>query len=242
MVSPPTSSPIRMARSAGALYLVNILAGAFAIGVVPAMLVVTGDAVATANNIQSHELLYRSSLAAHVVVTVTNVPLALIFYTLFKVVDVRVALLNAFFTLVATAIEASSVINQFATLLLLGGGAYTHGLSVEQTQALMYVPFGLSGTGYDVSGVFFAFAALTIGYLIVRSTFLPRVIGLFLVVDCGGYLLYSFADMLAPGFATHLVPWVQLPILAGEGSLCLWLLIVGLNAQRWRDIASRLAG
>jgi len=228
-----------MARSAGALYLVNILAGGFAIGVVPAILVVTGDAAATANNIQSHELLYRSSLAAHVVVTLTNVPLALIFYTLFKVVNARVALLNAFFILVATAIEASSVINQFATLLLLGGGPYTHGLSVEQTQALMYMPFGLSGIGYDVSDVFYAFDALTIGYLIFRSTFFPRVIGLFLAVDGVGYLLYSFADMLAPGFAAHLVPWVQLPILIGEGSLCLWLLIVGLNAQRWTQTANR---
>src|SRR5262249_40417990 len=106
MDSTPTSSPVGMARSAGALYLVNILAGGVAIGVVPAILVVTGDAAATANNIQSHELLYRSSLAAHVVVTLTNVPLALIFYTLFKVVNARVALLNAFFILVATAIEA----------------------------------------------------------------------------------------------------------------------------------------
>ena len=73
------TSPRQLARIAGALYLINIVAGAFAIGIVPAMLVVSGDAAATANNIQTHELLYRLSLVAHVVVTVTNVPLALIF-------------------------------------------------------------------------------------------------------------------------------------------------------------------
>ncbi len=227
----------RLARTAGGLYLVNIAAGAFAIGVVPSMLVVAGDAAATAQNIQSHELLYRSSLVAHVIVTVTNVPLAIIFYELFKVVNRRIALVNASFILVATAIEASSLINQFAPLYLLSAGPYARGLSAEQTQALMYMPFGLGAIGYDVSNVFYAFDALTIGYLIVRSTFFPRLIGLFLAVDCVGYLFYSFADMLAPGSAAHLVPWVQLPILLGEGSLCLWLLIVGLNVPRWTEAA-----
>jgi hypothetical protein len=226
---------------AGGLYLVNILAGAFAIGVVPAMLVVAGDASATAFNVQSHELLYRSSLAAHVIVTVTNVPLAMIFYELFRVVNRRLAMLNVFFTLVATAIESSAVINQFAPLMLLSGGPFAQGLSPEQTQALAYLPFGLSGIGYDVSDVFYAFDVLTLGYLIFRSTFFPRAIGLLLAIDCVGYLLYSFADMLAPGFAAHLVPWAQLPILLGEGSLCLWLLIVGLNVERWRERATRLA-
>ena len=89
MDSTAGASPRQLARIAGALYLINIVAGAFAIGIVPAMLVVSGDAAATANNIQTHELLYRLSLVAHVVVTVTNVPLALIFYELFKADPIR---------------------------------------------------------------------------------------------------------------------------------------------------------
>jgi hypothetical protein len=82
MDSVADTSPRQLARIAGALYLINILGGAFAIGLVPATLVVSGDAAATAHNIQAHELLYRLGLAAHVVVTVTNVPLAVIFYEL----------------------------------------------------------------------------------------------------------------------------------------------------------------
>src|SRR5919204_119040 len=109
------TSPRQLARMAGALYLLNILGGAFAIGIVPAMLVVSGDAAATAHNIQAHELLYRLGLAAHVVVTVTNVPLAVIFYELFRVVNARLALLDACFILVATAIEAAGLLNQFRT-------------------------------------------------------------------------------------------------------------------------------
>ena len=122
-------SPRRLARMAGALYLINILGGAFAITIVPAMLVVQGNLTATAHNLQTHELLYRSGLAAHLVVTTTNAPLAVIFYELFKVVNRRLALLDACFILVATAIEAAGLLNQFAPLVLLGNPPYTGALS-----------------------------------------------------------------------------------------------------------------
>ena len=115
------ASPRQLARMAGALYLINIVGGAFAIGFVNGTLFAP-DPATTAANIQAHQLLYRSGLAAHVVVTVTNVPLALIFYELFKVVNRRVALLAAFFILVATAIEAAGLLNQFALLVLLATG------------------------------------------------------------------------------------------------------------------------
>src|ERR671927_750802 len=134
------TSPRQLARIAGALYLINILGGAFAIGVVPAMLVVSGDAAATAHNIQTHELLYRLGLAAHLVVTVTNVPLAVIFYDPFKVVNRRLALLDACFILVATAIEAGGLLGEFAPLFLLGSGPYASALPAAQLQALAYMP------------------------------------------------------------------------------------------------------
>src|SRR5216683_5986430 len=86
------ASPRQLARIAGGLYLFNIVGGAFAIGFVPAMLVVSGNAAATAHNIQANELLYRSGLLAHAMVTATNIPLAVIFYDLFKVVNRRFAL------------------------------------------------------------------------------------------------------------------------------------------------------
>lgn len=106
------ASPRQLARIAGVLYLINIVGGAFAIGIVPALVVVPGDAAATAHNIQTHELLYRLGLVAHVVVDVTNVPLAVIFYDPFKVVNRRLALLVVVFILVGTAVEASGLLNQ----------------------------------------------------------------------------------------------------------------------------------
>src|SRR6266581_4316050 len=148
MDSMADTSPRQLARIAGALYLINIVAGAFAIGIVPATLVVSGDAAATANNIQTHELLYRSSLVAHIVVTVTNVPLAMIFYELFKVVNRRLALLDVFFILVATAIEAAGILNQFAPLVLLGSRPYPSAFPAAQLQALAYLPNDLSAIDY----------------------------------------------------------------------------------------------
>jgi len=232
------TSPRRLARIAGALYLINIVLGAFAIGIVPSIITVGPDAAATAHNIQTHELLYRLGLAAHVVVTVTNVPLAVIFYDLFKVVNRRFALLDAFFILVATAIEAAGLLHQFAPLVLLDSGPSASALPAAQLQALAYAPgSALSGIDYSIHTVFFGFDILCAAYLVLRSTFLPRAIGVLLAVDGLAYLVYSFADFLAPGFAAHLVPWIQFPALLGEGSLCLWLLVVGVNVERWKEQA-----
>src|SRR5919112_5821074 len=176
-----TTSPRQLARIAGSLYLVNIVLGAFAIGVVPAIIAVGPDAAATLHNIQAHELLYRLGLAAHVVVTVTNVPLALIFYELFKVVNRRLALLDAFFILVATAIEAAGLLHQFAPLVVLGGGPSASVPASQLQQAMAYVPGGvLSGLDYSIHTVFFGLDILLAAYLVLRSTFLPRAIGVLL--------------------------------------------------------------
>ncbi|HKT05277.1 MAG TPA: DUF4386 domain-containing protein [Rugosimonospora sp.] len=223
------TSPRTLARYAGGLYLVNIVAGAFAIGFVRATLFVSDPAV-TLHNLQTHELLYRSSLVAHVVVTLTNIPLAMIFYELFKVVNRRLALLDVFFTLVATAIEAAGILDQFTPLTLLDkGGALPPG----QLQALVSVHTGLATVDYDIYTVFYGFDLVCVGYLVLRSTFLPRAIGVLVALDAVAYVVNGFADQLAPGFAAHLVPWIQLPAILGEGSLCLWLLVRGLDAERW---------
>jgi hypothetical protein len=231
------ASPRRWARIAGGLYLINIVFGAFAIGYVPAMLVVPAAAT-TAHNIQTHELLYRLGLVAHLVVTVTNIPMAVIFYDLFKVVNRRLALLDLCFSLVATSVEVASLLNQFVPLVLLGSGPYASALPAAQLQALASLPGNLATIDYSIYGVLYGFDFICVAYLVFRSTFLPRVIGVLLAIYALAYLVYGFADLLAPGFAAHLVPWIQLPAPLSEGSLCLWLLVVGLNVERWKERAS----
>jgi hypothetical protein len=237
MHSTASASPRQLARTAGALYLVNIVLGAFAIGVVPTILIVP-DAAATAHNIQSHELLYRLSLAAHVIVTLTNIPMALIFYDLLKVVNRRIALLDVFFILVATAVEAAGVLNDFTSALLLGSRHYTGALPPAQLHALAYLTGDLSTIDYSIYGVFYGFDILCVAYLVYRSTFLPRIIGVLLAIDTLAYLVGGFTDFLAPGVAARLVPWIGLPTIFGEGSLCLWLLVAGVDVERWKERAA----
>jgi Domain of unknown function (DUF4386) len=234
------ASPRQLARIAGGLYLVNIIAGAFAIGVVPTVLVVR-DMATTAHNIQAHELLYRLGLVAHVVVTLTNVPMALIFYELLKVVNRRLALLDVFFSLVATAIEAASLVSQFIPVVLLGSGHYRSALPPAQLHALAYLPADLSGIGYSIYTVFYGFDFVVVAYLVYKSTFLPRAIGALLAIDALTYLVNGFTTILVPGAAARLGAWAGLPTIIAEGSLCLWLLVAGVNAERWNARASGAA-
>ena len=234
------TSPRRLARAAGALYLVNIVLGAFAIGLVPSMLIVS-DPAKTVHNIQAHETLYRLSLAAHVVVTLTNVPMALLFYELFKVVNRRLALLDVFFTLVATAIETAGIVNSFTPLALLHNKDYTHDLTAAQLQALSHLPGDLSSIDYAVYGIFYGCDILCTAYLVRKSGFLPSVIGLLLTIDALAYFVGGFATMIAPGVASDLSPWTLIPAPLGEGSLCVWLLIAGVNVRRWEERAATAA-
>jgi hypothetical protein len=235
------ASPRQLARTAGALYLINIILGAFALGVVPALLIVP-DVATTVRNIAAHELLFRLGLAAHVVVAMTNIPMAVIFYELFKVVNRRLALLDMLISLVATAVEIATLPSQFTPLVLLGSSHYTSALPAAQLHALAYLPGDLSATDYSIYGVFYGFDFIVVGYLVYRSTFLPRAIGVLLAIDALNYLFGGFATMLAPGFVAHLGAWTGLPTIIAEGSLSLWLLVAGVDTGRWKERASVAAG
>lgn len=229
------------ARIYGGLYLINIIGGIFAIGYLPAVLIVSGNAAATAQNIQTHELLYRWGLVAHIIVVLTTIPMTLIFYDFFKVVSRRLALLDVFFGLVATAIEGANLLNQFAPILLLGAGNDFRAFTPEQVQALVSLPLALQQMSYNIQQVFYSCDLIMAGYLIFRSTFVPRAVGVGLWIGVACYLTYSFASFLAPGFAAHLIPYIQVPSGLAELSLCLWFLIMGVNVARWEEQASQTA-
>jgi hypothetical protein len=189
------------------------------------------------HNIQANELLYRVGLAAHMIPIVCNVALVVLLYDLFKVVDRRIALMMVFYSLVGTAVECANLLNQFTPLVLLDAAQQAQALGADQVRDLAHAPLGLVSIGYDLQQVIYAFYLLAAGYLVFRSTFLPRGIGVLLVVAALAYLIYSFASFLSPAFAARLVPYIQLPSLLGEASLALSLLAIGVNVQRWREQA-----
>jgi len=229
-------SPQVYARIAGFLYLIVIVGGAFAELFVRQRLVVANDAAATANNILAHEQLFRLGFAAELIPLLCNVPLAVIFYELFKVVSRRVSLLVVFFSLVGTAIEGADLLNHFAPLILLKRG---HDLGVDQQllQAQAYMALNLQSIGFAIALTFFGCFCLSLGYLIFRSGFLPRVLGVLLAIEGVCYLTNSFADFLAPGIAARVFAFLLVSGLA-EVALCLWLLLRGLNVAKWQEKAS----
>jgi hypothetical protein len=229
-------SPQVQARIAGFLYLIVIVGGAFAELFVRGRLVVHGDAAATAHNILAHPLLYRSGFAIELFYCVCNVPLTVIFYNLFKVVDLSVTLMMVILDLVVNTIESISLLAHYAPLILLGGGHHLSAFSVEQLQAASYVSVQLFEHGFALALVFFGFDCFAMAYLIYRSRFLPRFIGVLLAVEGLGYIVNSFALFLAPALQPRIFPYFAASAIA-EVVLCLWLLTMGVNEQRWKEQA-----
>lgn len=235
------AAPRLKARIAGGLYLIVIVAGAFHYGFVRGAIVVPGDAGATASNILKQESLYRAGFVAAVILLCCNVPLAFIFYDLFKLVNRSLSSLVALFILVGTAIETGALLSYFAPLILLSGGRNSSGLNAAQLQSMAYTFLELQAIGFNVAVVFFAIYDLIIGYLLLRSTFLPHALGVLMAVGGLCYLTNSFATFLAPGLAPHLMPYILIPSGVAELSLCLWLLVVGLDESRWEQQATAAA-
>ena len=230
------ASPRVKARIAGLLYLIVIVGGFFAEVLVRGKLVVHGDPAATAHNIMAHEMLYRWGFVVELFYLVCNVPLALLLYDLFKVVSRMVALLDLGFGLLSTVIEAVSLLGHYAPLLFLNGGHHLNGFTPEQLQAASYVSIQLFEYGFAICLVFFGFDCLAMAYLIIRSTFLPRMIGVLIGIEGVFYLVNSFANFLAPAIADRVFPFLAASAIA-EILLCLWLLVMGVNQERWKEQA-----
>lgn len=234
------ASPRLKARIAGLLYLIVIVGGFFAEVLVRGKLVVHGDPAATAHNIMAHEMLYRWGFVAELFYLVCNVPLALLLYDLFKVVNRTVALLDLGFGLLSTVIEAVSLLGHYAPLLFLAEGHHLSAFTPEQLQAASYVSIQLFEYGFAICLVFFGFDCLAMAYLILRSAFFPRIIGVLLAIEGVFYLVNSFANFLAPAIADRVFPLLAVSAIA-EILMCLWLLVMGVNEQRWKEQA-RTAG
>lgn len=228
--------PQLYARIAGGLYLMVIAGGTFAELLVRAHLVVHGDAAATAHNIQAHELLYRMGFVAELLYCVCNVPLMLILYNLFKAVNKPVAVMMVFFALITNVIESTSLLAHFAPLILLGNAHYLGAFTIEQLETAALISIQLFEHGFAICLVFFGFDCFAMAYLIVHSKFMPRVIGVLLAIEGMGYLANSFSLFLAPALQSRIFPYFSVTAIA-EVALCLWLLVMGVNVQRWKEQA-----
>ena len=228
-----------MAKAAGFLYLIMILAGGFAEAFVREGLTVSGNAIATAHNILASEQLYRFGLVADLVTLICGTILSLIFYILFKPVNRNLSLLALIFSIVASAVMAVNLLNQLAPLLLLHNTAYLKVFTMEQLQTLSLFFLNLQSQGYNISLLLFAFYFPIIGWLVYQSNFLPWILGVIYTMAGLGYLINSLAWFLFPHSAAYLFPYVLLPAFIGETSMSLWLIFKGVDDQKTSEIQQR---
>jgi hypothetical protein len=229
--------PQRVARAAGLSYLITTITGGFAEIAVRGRLIVPGDPAATAHNIMASEGLYRLGFAADLVGGAAYVVVTLLLYELLKPINKMLSLLAAFFSLVGVAIGGLAALAHLAPLLLLGGASYVQAFTTEQLQTLAYLAIKLHTQGYLIALVFFGLYEVLLGYLILKSSFLPRTLGVLVGIAGLAFLVNSFAIFLAPAIGNALNSYMLILDAAGELSLMLWLLIVGVDARKWEQRA-----
>lgn len=235
------NSPQIYARIGGVFYLIIIIVGIFGEAFVRNRLIVWGDPTATAEKIRSAEFLWRVGIAGELFMLIGAVALALIFYLLLRPVHKDLALLVAFFNLVSISLEASNKMQLLATLFPLAKSDYLSVLDPEQLHLLAYLTIRSHAYGFGVSLIFFGGVCLVLGHLIIKSGYLPKVLGIMMQIAGLCYLTNSFAMILSPSLANMLFPVILIPAFIGELSLCLWLLVKGVDVSKWEARVSAKA-
>jgi hypothetical protein len=229
-----TEHPRLLARIAGALYLIITGCALFAYLYVRNQVIVADNMAQTAANFLAHEQLYRLGFSAAVVVVICNLPMGLILFELLKAVNPRIALLALVFIIASATLEAVNLFNYIEPLFTFSLPEYAKAFNPEQLQALARGPIRMFGYAFSVSLMFFGVFCALIGFLIFRSKFFPRILGLLMMVAGVTYWINSFRLFLALP-----IPYILWVTLVAELSLALWLLVVGVNEAKWRTQANQ---
>ena len=217
-------------RFAGLLYVVASIPGFFALAYVPSKLLVHGNATATANNIAAHELLFRLGIAADLIGQALFIFVALALYDLFKGVNQRHALFMLILILVAIPIAFLNEVNSIAALVLVRGPDFLSVFDKPQRDALARLFLNLRGGGFDVATIFWGLWLFPLGLLVYRSGFLPRFLGVLLMIGTFAYLANSLTSLVLPQYETIVSRWLS-PLQAVEVVFMLWLLILGAKPK-----------
>jgi hypothetical protein len=219
----------KTARIAGALYLLLAPLGILGILYVPNTLIVDGNLVTTANNILANESMYRLSMLSALAVQIVNLFVVLFLYKLLKPVNKNVGRLMVIFLFLGIPIAMLNEVNSAATLLVIQG--------TNPAYDLMALFLKMHEYGIQIAGVFWGLWLFPMGYLVFKSTYIPKIIGILLMIGCFGYLLDSVLFILAPELGVTVSQYTFI----GEIALPLWLLIKGVNVNKWEKQTLKLA-
>jgi hypothetical protein len=224
------SSMKKSARMAGALYFIYIAVTIFA-DATRTKLIVFGDAIATANNILASEQVFRVSFISDILAGVLFLLTAWALYVLLKPVNQKIALLFVLLNLGGVAVQCMNMLNLFSAVLLRNGMDYLSVFSAEQLQALAMFFLNLYKNGFMIAQFFFGAWLLPLGYLVFKSGYLPKILGIILMIECLGWLMYPFQFFLFPDYEA--ISYLSFAVgFVGEFSLTLWLLIKGVKEQK----------
>ena len=228
----------KAARIAGWWYLSIVVTAPFCLMYVPGKVIVSGNATATATNILAHETLFRFGIVVALLSSVLFICLVMALYRLLSGVNKAHASLMVVFVLVLCAVGFLNELNNIAALILARGAPFLAVFDKSQLDALAYLFIRLHGQGNIINQIFWGFWLLPFGMLVMRSGFLPRIIGVLLIANCFAYLAIGLTTLLLPDYASIVSTIAFLPMAAGELSIVLWLLIKGAKVPPSRVAAT----
>ncbi|MBI3110208.1 MAG: DUF4386 domain-containing protein [Ignavibacteriales bacterium] len=231
------NSTKKSARMTGFLYLLMIATGVFSVMYVPGKLMVRGDAAATAANILASQSLFTIHIVNQLFSVLFFLSVVLVLYFLLKEVDKRLAVLMVILVLIQIPGGVWSVMNQITALELLRGEDFWSTVDRPLREALAMSFLDLNGKGTNASELFWGLWLFPLGLLVFRSGFLPRFLGVWLIINCFAYVTISLTGLLAPQYS-DIVNTIAFPTLLGEVALMLWLLMMGAKPKSLVDAAS----
>ncbi len=233
----PTNHPKGLAHLCGLAYLIIIVCGITAEFVIRGPITVSGDAAATATNLLAHDGLFRAGILLEVIMAFADIAVVALFLVLLWPVSHVLALTAALFHLIQTAVLGANLVTSLAALAVLTE-APSAAFEQSQLEALSALFFSLHGQGYSLALFFFGINCILLGVLVIRSSFLPSLIGALMIAAGASYLLTSTVRFIAPEHYGTVMPLLAI-CLVSELSIALWLTIRGLNAEKWSSMAAQ---
>jgi len=235
-----TNSIQTAARVAAILTLLIAVLAPFSMLYIPTTLIVPGDAATTANNIMASVGLFRLGMVSDSIVFLIEIVLTVLLYVLVKPVNKTLSLTSAFSRLAMTIIQGINLLNHFIVLLLLSGAGYLTIFAPDQLQALVILFLNAHESVVLIWGLFFSLHLFVFGYLVYKSGYLPKFLGVLLLIVAFCYLIQDFGNMLFPLYKALFTSIGSLAFL--EIVFPLWLLIKGVNVGQWQKRVSESAG
>lgn len=219
----------KTARSAGLLYLGVVLTGIFSLAYVPSKLIVWDNPAATFTNIKTSETLFRLGIVSSLLCYVFFLALPLVLYKLLKNVNGFYAQLMVLFVVVSVPVSLVNLQNKLAVLSLINEGNPNNVL-ILKSQVMFYL--NQYDNGILMVSVFWGLWLFPFGYLVFKSRFLPKFLGILLMLGCVGYLINFLGNFLINGYSgIGISKYISMPATFGEIGICLWLLIVGVKSK-----------